>query len=417
MATYKKRYLEARILRLSQQFPVILVTGARQVGKTTLLKKLASVHKDWARQYVSLDEFEIRSLAKRDPALFLARYPAPLIIDEIQYAPELLPYLKAEVDRQGRKGSYWLTGSQQFHLMRHVSESLAGRIAILHLMGFSYAEEKEIPYTDKPWRPDYHHNHPRTEYPPLSLPDLFARIVRGAFPGLLRAPADAVETFYGSYVQTYIDRDLRDLMQVRLLSSFEKFVRVCAARTASMLNVSELARDSGVNVGTAKSWLSLLETSNQIILLQPYFRNLTKRLIKAPKLYFLDTGLVSYLTGWRVPEAASRGAFSGPLFETFVVNEILKSYLYRGIEPRIFYVRTKEKTEVDLVIDNAGKLFPVEIKLAARIQADDLKGMFSLYRHSKIPIGEGAVIAPVQRPYVVGSQGHGVWVLPPTAIS
>lgn len=414
MAVYKKRYLEDRILALSAHFPVILVTGARQVGKTTLLAHLIQKDKKGGRRYVSMDEFETRTLAKRDPALFLERYPAPLMIDEIQYAPELLPYLKTAVDRNARKGAYWLTGSQQFHLMRHVSESLAGRVAILTLMGLSRAEEKQESYTKEPWRPDRHH--PRTEYPALPLLDLFRHIVRGSFPGLLGMPGDAVETFFGSYVQTYIDRDLRDLLRVRSLAGFEKFVRICAARTASMLNLSEIARDSGISVSTAKAWLSLLEASHQIFLLKPFYRNLSKRLIKTPKLYFLDTGLVCYLTGWRNPEVAARGAFAGQLFETFVVSEVLKSYLHRGKEARIFYYRTKEKTEVDLLIEENGVLFPVEVKLSARVQSGDLKGMYSLYRNEKMRVGEGAVIAPVRTPYVVAKNGRGVWVLPATAI-
>lgn len=408
---YKDRYLETKIINLSRTFPVVLLTGARQVGKTTLLEHINREIPRLGHRYVSLDEFQIRSLAKNDPGLFLQQYPAPLMIDEIQYAPQLLTYLKAEVDRRKKMGAYWLTGSHQFHLMKNVSESLAGRVGIVKLLGMSNAEEKEIPFEKQPFCPDRIKVGQKSE--PSNILQIFKKIVRGSFPRLLHHNAPASDAFYGSYVQTYIDRDIRDLMRVSSLSSFEKFIKVCAARTASVLNISDLARDSDISVNTAKEWLSLLETSGQIIFLRPYYKNLSKRLIKAPKLYFLDTGLVCYLTGWRDSQATAYGAFAGALFETFVVEEILKSYWHRGIEPRVFYFRTKEKIEVDLLIEKNGRLLPIEVKLSSSVRQEDTKNI-SYLKKSGLPIGAGAVVAPVQQPYPLSKD---LFVIPPEAIS
>ncbi len=406
---YLTRYLESHLLELSQTFPVLLLTGARQVGKTTLLQHL-SQRPDLRRRYISLDEFKLRAMAARDPGLFLQQFPPPLMIDEIQYAPALLPYIKTEVDRKKVMGAYWLTGFQQLHLMRHISESLAGRVAVVRLLGVSDAEECAVPLTQEPWIPGY--TAVRDIQPTLMLTSIFQKIIRGSFPRFLSSPVPPLDAFYGSYAQTYIDRDLRDLVRVASLASFEKFVRLCAARTASLLNLSDLARDSGVSVNTVKEWLGILEASGIVYLLRPYYRNITKRLIKAPKLYFLDTGLACYLTGWRDAETAMRGAFAGQLFETFVVGEILKSYTHRGLESRLFYFRTKEKLEVDILIEKNGVLFPVEIKLASRVCMEDITGIMKLKRLG-LALGQGAVIAPVRQAYAFNPD---ILIMPPSVI-
>lgn len=383
---YKRRQLEYLILSLSRLSPVILLTGSRQVGKTTLLEHL---RKKSRHSYVSLDEFEFRSVAKSDPALFLEKNPPPLIIDEIQYAPQLLPYIKSRVDQAKGKISYWLTGSQQFHLMRGAAESLAGRVAILKLGGISLSEEtgeKTIGLLNI-----LEKNRLPTKLSKPKIAELFSRIVRGSFPKLIGKKVLPVETFYGSYVQTYIDRDLRDLIRVGSLSSFEKFIRLCAARTAQILNLSDFARDSDITVNTAKEWLSILEASGHVFLLRPYYKNISKRLIKAPKLYFLDTGLVCYLTGWKDPKITMNGAMAGALFETYVFSEIIKSFWNQGIEPPVWYYRTKEKEEIDIIIDLNGKIYPIEIKLSSKITDSDLRGINSLIK-TKIPIGKALFI-------------------------
>ncbi|MBN2359748.1 MAG: ATP-binding protein [Deltaproteobacteria bacterium] len=398
-------------MRLSRSFPIVLLTGARQVGKTTLLDHLGGERGRARRRYVSLDEFELRSLARNDPGLFLQHHPPPLTIDEIQYAPQLLPYLKVRVDRSGRMGEYWLTGSQHFHLMRDVSESLAGRVGVLRLLGLSQAEEDSVPAAARPWSPALARSGQARAA--ATVRQIFSRIVRGSFPRLVHRNAPPLDAFYGSYVQTYIDRDLRDLVRAGSLSSFERFLRVCAARTASLLNLSDLARDSDVSVNTAKEWLSLLEAAGHVFLLRPYYRNLTKRLTKAPKLYFVDTGLACYLTGWRNADVAARGAAAGALFETYVVAEIIKSYWHRGCEPPIFFFRTKEKVEIDVVLEANGRLLPIEIKLASRVPADSLKG-FAALRKTSAAVGCGTVVAAVREPYALSAEVH---VLPPAAIS
>ncbi len=411
MAIFKNRYLGDVILRLAKSFPVILLTGPRQVGKTTLFEHLSGQFGKNKYGYVSLDEFEIRNLAKKDPALFIQQYPPPLIIDEIQYAPELFSYIKANVDRAGKNGMYWLTGSQQFNLMKNVSESLAGRVGILNLMGLSLAEEYGAKFLNKPWIPS---RVSKTDSKlSLDVLTVFGKIIRGGYPKLFHRDAPPLDSFYGSYIQTYIDRDLRDLVKVSSLLNFQKFVQICAARTASMLNFSDLARDSDVSVNTAKEWLSLLISSGLVYLLKPFYNNISKRLIKAPKLYFLDTGLVSYLTGWRDPIVALKGAFAGQLFETYVVSEILKSYFHRGLEPRIFYYRTKEKVEVDILIESNGVVFPVEIKLSARVTKGDLRGMESL-KKSGLNLGKGAIISATKKQYALTGD---VTVFPVTEIS
>lgn len=392
---YKRRQLEALILSLSRLSHVILLTGSRQVGKTTLLEHL---RKKSRHSYVSLDEFEFRSIAKSDPALFLEKNPPPLIIDEIQYAPQLLPYIKTRVDQAKGKISYWLTGSQQFHLMRGAAESLAGRVAILKLGGISLSEETG----GKPIRLLDFLNGRRlpTSLSKPSIVKLFSLIIRGSFPKLIGKNTLPLETFYGSYVQTYIDRDLRDLIRVGSLSSFEKFIRLCAARTAQILNLSDLARDSDITVKTAKEWLSILEASGHVFLLRPYYKNISKRLIKAPKLYFLDTGLACYLTGWKDPKITMNGAMAGALFETYVFSEIIKSFWNQGQEPPLWYYRTKEKEEIDILIDVNGKLYLIEIKLSSKITDSDLKGINGI-KKTRIPIGKAIFINSSASPYPI----------------
>ena len=408
MKKYIHRYLESAVLRISKTFPVLLLTGPRQVGKTTLLQYLIA-QEGKKRGYVSLDDFKTRTLANEDPALFLQQNPPPLLIDEVQYAPKLFTYIKIAVDRDRDNGMYWLTGSQQLHMMKGVSESLAGRVGILSLLGLSQAEIDGMPQKEEPWMPGA-----AAKAEGTSTTAIFSKIIKGSFPALFQDQAPKLDEYYGAYLRTYVDRDVRDIIKVTSLASFEKFVSVCAARTASLLNYSDLARDADISVPTAKEWMSILEAGHHVFLLRPYYRNLTKRLIKAPKLYFLDTGLAAYLTGWRDPGTALRGAYAGQLFETLIISEIIKSYVHRGKDPRFFsYFRTKEQEEVDFLIDQNGILTPVEVKLGMQVNKADLRGIEAL-KATKTKVGLGAIIAPVEAPYHLNQD---VIVEPPSAIS
>lgn len=401
---YRHRYLETYIRKLSKSFPVILLTGPRQVGKTTLLEYLSKGETP-PRNYVSLDEFGPRSLANHDPELFLEQYKPPLIIDEIQYASGLLQRLKILVDRSKKNGQYWLTGSQHFTLMQGVSESLAGRVAIIKLLGLSQGEEFKVPDTLKPFRPDRAISSPNRKL--LRLNVLFSRIVRGTFPKFIHKDAPPHQIFHGSYLQTYIERDVRAIVNITNLSAFEKFLRLAAARTGQLLNLSDLARDAQIAVSTAKEWLGILEASFQVYLLKPYFGNISKRQIKTPKLYFLDTGLVCYLTGWHNAEVASRGAMAGSLLENYVISEIIKSYWHRGLDAPVYFWRTKEKEEIDLIIEEEGNIYPVEIKLTMRPDRNMVKGIVGLKRFSG-NVGKGAVICLTENQYPLAADLYAI---------
>jgi predicted AAA+ superfamily ATPase len=350
LAMYIKRTITEFLIKASRQFPVLLVTGPRQVGKTTCLQHTA--RKD--RAYVTLDDPQSRALARDDPGLFLQRFEPPVLIDEIQYAPELLPLIKIAVDRNKKGGDYWLIGSQQFHMMANVSESLAGRVGILQLLGFSSRELAGRSDWVEPFSTD--RNAP-SHSNPLSLMALYERIWRGSFPAMtprnLKAPTIGEgsgcgegaggdgnarvredlpdrDLFYSSYVQTYLQRDVRSLANVGDEIAFLKFLRAAAGRTGQILNMTDISRDAGIAPNTAKKWLSILKASGIIYLLEPYHTNLTKRMVKAPKLYFLDTGLAAYLTEWSSYKTLEAGAMSGAIFETWVINEIIKSYWHAG---------------------------------------------------------------------------------------
>lgn len=357
---YIRRFSESVIEKLTRQFSVVLITGPRQAGKTTLLKHLMSGE----RRYVTLDAWEHRQLAQTDPRLFLEQHPPPVFIDEVQYAPRLFSEIKLIVDERQKNGLFWLSGSQQFPLMRNITESLAGRVAILKLLGFSNAEihGKSLRQITFPWKPQEKKSH-------ICLPsfqNIAHHIFRGGFPKLYSVkPKIEEEIYFSSYLQTYLERDVRDLIEIGNLREFERFIRVCAARTGQLLNLDDMSRDVGISPKTAKNWLSILEASFQIYLLQPYYQNITKRMIKTPKLYYLDTGMLAYLTGWKTPKSTLTGAMSGAFIETYIISEILKSYWHRGLEPPIWFWRTKEKEEVDILFEINGKFYPVEIKLAS----------------------------------------------------
>lgn len=335
---YVSRTLETFFRKADRQFPVLLVTGARQVGKTTFVQQLRTEE----RTYVTLDDPTARTLAKSDPPLFLQRFRPPVLIDEFQCAPELLPHIKMAVDRERKAGLFWLTGSQQFHAIKGVSESLAGRVGIVYLMGLSRRELIGDAQSHHPFIPD-----PRPVSRRLrssrrsSLEEIYRAIWRGSFPAIATDASMDRDLFYGSYVQTYLQRDVRDLAQVGDEMAFLRFLRTAAARTAQMLNFADLARDADVAPNTAKAWLSILQASGIVYLLEPWHSNLTKRLVKTAKLYFVDTGLCAYLTEWSSPQTLEAGAMSGSILETWVVAEILKSFLHNGRKAPLYYYGCK----------------------------------------------------------------------------
>ena len=392
------RFAAAAVADAARHFPVLLVTGARQVGKTTMLRTLAKP----SRSYVTLDDPLQMRLAREDPALFVQTHPPPLLIDEIQYAPGLLPHIKMAVDQRKRPGDYWLTGSQPFPLMHGVAESLAGRVAVLRLLGLSRREQLRLPKTP-PFlpKPELLARLRRSGRPADDMRTLFARIWRGSYPALAAQPTMGRDLFFASYLQTYLQRDVRDLARVGDEASFVRFIRAAAARTAQLLNLAELARDADVAPNTAKAWLSILEISGVVHLLQPWHANITKRLVKTPKLYVLDTGLCSWLTQWTSPQTLQAGAMAGAIFETWVIAELLKSHLNAGLQTPFYYFRNKDQYEIDLLIDADGLLYPVEIKKSASPGRDALRGINALAKLG-VALGPGAVLCMVPESVPLG---------------
>ena len=387
---YRQRHIEKVVVQAAETFQTVLLTGARQVGKSSLFEN--SVARN-IRQ-ITLDDFALLAAVKRDTQGFLIDNPPPVFIDEIQYAPELFRGIKMVVDkRKFDKGLYFMTGSQKFELMQGVSESLAGRIAILNLLGFS-ARELDGDEFDLPFIPTQEYLQSRKYTDKQSdMPLLWKRIHRGFFPHIALQPSVDWTRFYAAYLKTYVERDVQKLSQVGDNIAFVNFMTALAARTGQLLNMASLARDIGVSEPTIKKWLSVLEASNIIYLLHPFSLNLTSRAVKTPKVYFLDTGLVSYLCGWLTPETLQKGAMSGQIFETYVVGEILKSYYNAGKEPPIYFFRNNKAEEIDILFYQDGTLHPVEIKKTASPNMGDI-ATFKLLQAAfpSIIIGNGGLI-------------------------
>ena len=382
---YIKRDLEKIVLEMSKAFPVVLVSGPRQAGKTTMLEKLSDNH----RKYISLDNPMVRDIAVNDPALFIQRYTPPIIIDEIQYAPQLLPYIKMYVDEHKNKGDFWLTGSQMFHLMKNVSESLAGRIGVIHMLGLSSSEITGVP--GSAYKTDFKVLHDKLiTAKKQDLHEIYHRIYKGSMPGLYETEQD-IERYYDSYVTTYLQRDVKDLTQVGDELAFMRFMTCCASRTSQMVNYADMSKDVGISPPTAKQWLSVLVSSGIITLIEPYYNNILKRMIKSPNMYFLDTGLCAYLTRWTSAETLEVSAMSGAFFETYVVSEIIKSYYNAGKRPPLFYYRDTDNKEIDLVIEQDNTLYPIEIKKSGNPKRDAIKH-FSVLKKTGKSIGTGNVI-------------------------
>jgi len=383
-----KRTLRKAVLETSASFKVLLLTGPRQVGKTTLLQEAQKR----GRSYVTLDDLGMRLAAQQDPAGFLDRLQLPVLIDEVQYAPELFPYIKMVVDKSRQNGRFWLTGSQQFDMMKNVGESLAGRVAVLQLQGITLAEEQGRA-DQVPFLPELKVLKARRKHAELlTLPQVYQKIWRGAYPAVVTSTnASFWERFYASYVTTYIQRDVREYLNINQTAAFHKFMQVAAVRTGQLVNYADIARDVGVSEVTVKTWLNVLHASGIVYLLPPYFNNRTKRLVKTPKLYFMDTGLCAWLGGWSNPTVLERGAMAGAILETWVVTEIIKSWLHQGRTPRVYFYRDKDKREVDLLIEADGTLYPIEIKRTATLHAADFRS-FSMLAGLDLPIGHGGVV-------------------------
>lgn len=400
---YISRSLESVLTKAIREFPVVVLVGPRQSGKTTMLRHLFGAE----RPLVSLEPPDVRAAAVTDPRAFLDLYSPPVIYDEIQYAPDLLPYVKERVDSyREQPGQFILTGSQNLLLMQQISESLAGRAAILKLMPLTLREAAGEPNRPLPWE---------VERPPfiaqlMSYGDVWQRILRGLYPELIKNPERDVRLWQASYVQTYLERDVRNLRNIGDLTLFQTFLRSLAIRSAGLLNLSDLARDVGISVNTARDWLAVLEASFQVFLLRPYFVHLGKRLVKAPKVYFTDTGLLCYLVGLRETEHAAAGPMAGALMESLVVAELFKTILHRGEEPAFYFWRTAAGSEVDVVVEHQTRLAPIEIKASATPRPDMAKEISAFQRdfgerattgyvihagNVVLPLGGGALAWPL----------------------
>ena len=384
---YIRRDIEDKILALSKEYSCILITGPRQVGKTTVLRRLMAAD----REYVTLDDLEERGLAKRDPAMFLQIHATPIMIDEVQYAPELFSYIKMEIDKGADPGTYWLTGSQAFKLMELAQESLAGRVAILHMSSLS---QHEIYGTGNctPFTLELGALKTRAKtHEPADIAEIYTRIWNGSMPGLVSGKFSDRDVFYSSYLQTYIDRDVKDQVQLADPLLFRDFVRAAACRAGQMLNVHDIAQDVGVSDDTAKRWLTVLEKSDVIFFLRPYSNNLLKRTVKTPKLYFFDTGLVAYLTRYSSPEILASGAINGAILENFVVSELIKTYHNNAKECLLWYYCDSNSNEIDMVLESDGMLHPLEIKRSVN-PGSELISAFHLLDKASVSRGSGAIL-------------------------
>lgn len=385
---YRKRHAESAVRKLSEIFGAVLVAGPRQVGKTTMLKTLTK-----NIGYVTLDDMIVRSAAQEESGTFFKDNPPPVFVDEIQKAPVLFEQIKMYLDRDRKKGQFYMCGSQQFRMMKGVSESLSGRIGLLTLLGYSLREMYGIDF-DLPFLPtEEYYAKRRACLKNMEYGDVWKIIHRGSMPELCENPEYDWQMFYGAYLRTYIERDVSDLAEIGDSIKFSKFMVAVAAMSGNLLNKAALARDVGISEPTAERWLGILVASNIVYLLQPYSNNKTKRAIKTPKVYFLDTGLAAYLTKWNTPDVLKNGAMAGAFFESFVISEIIKSYYNRGIlEPPIYFYRDKEMNEIDLIIEEAGSLHPIEIKKHADPARKDVEAFDLLDKIGGVKRGSGGVI-------------------------
>ena len=413
---YINRSIEKEIIKLSNSFPAIVITGPRQVGKTTMLRFLSD-NMDKKLNYVSLDNLKDRALAIQDPELFLEMYQSPLIIDEFQYAPNLLSYIKIEIDNKrldslknnnNNNGMYFLTGSQSFLSMKEVTESLAGRIGIVNLYGLSSREINKEP--NNLFIPEVSRLKKKKVLVNIPYKELWKRIFFGSFPEIYKNKNIELEKFYDGYVKTYIERDIRDLINVKDEIKFMKFMISVAARTGQELNLNEICNDAEISNPTANEWLSILVNTGLVFLLEPYSTNIIKRIVKRPKLYFMDTGLACYLAKYPSSEILESSAFSGHIFETYVISEIIKSYTNNGLDPKRYlsYYRDNNKKEIDLIIEYNNILYPIEIKKNKNPNKECIKNFVVLKDFNK-KVGNGIVLCNIDTIYPIDKNN---WYVP-----
>ncbi|MDD3931933.1 MAG: ATP-binding protein [Eubacteriales bacterium] len=385
---YIHRTLEQKIMDISRDYSCLLLIGPRQVGKTTMLEHLMEGS---GRQKVTLDDVENRRLAQSDPALFLEMHPAPVLIDEVQYAPQLFSYIKINVDNGAAPGSYWLTGSQAFQLMELAQESLAGRTAIVHMSALSQSELYGDGTTEPLSLKLEKLNRRKEHLSSCNSMEMFERIWNGGMPGHRSGRYTDRDVFYSSYIQTYINRDVSDMIPGVDKLLFADFIRAAACRVGQMLNTHDIAQDVGVSDDTAKRWLQVLEKSEVIFYLRPYSNNLLKRTVKTPKMYFFDTGLAAYLTKYSSPEILMNGAINGAILENYTVAEIRKTWLNSAKECLLHYYRDKDTNEIDMVIEADGELHPLEIKKSTN-PGTELASAFKVLDKGSVPRGAGAIL-------------------------
>jgi len=404
---YYNRHIETVVKRISKRKSVLVLTGARQVGKSTMLKQLYP-----HTNYISLDRPLIRESARENPSLFFEANKPPVIVDEIQKEGSLFDYIKDIVDADNKKGQFFLTGSQSMKLMKNISDSLAGRAGIIKMLGLSWRELSHIPF-DKPFLPTLEN---MTEKPNPDIAFDYDKLVsfihKGFFPELYETESNLHDwaDYYSSYFQTYIEKDIKDVLNIQDEAAFIKFVRATASLTGQMLNITTIAEICGKDIKTARSWLSVLESSGLVYLLEPYYNNFNKRLTKTPKLYFLDTGLACWLLGWNTPSQLTSGAMWGHIFESFVFGEILKSYYNDGIvKPPLFFYRDKDKNEIDLIIENGETLCPIEIKTSSDPTKSMVKAFHCLADVPGKKTGVGTLICLVNKKLPITDNA---WALP-----
>lgn len=400
---YIKRKLEDDVISVSKQFPVVMITGPRQVGKSTLLNHINRKQKNI--QEVIFDDVELRRDAKEDPKLFLEKYGTPLIIDEFHHVPELLSYIKLKVDNIKKEalyndinsnGLYYLTGSQNFLSMEDVQESLVGRVCIEKLYGLS---TREINGDDASvFIPDIEILKLRKKTKRYDINELYDRILKGSFPALYNEEID-ISKFYNSYINTYLERDIRDVIGIKNEVKFLKFMTSLAARTGQELNINEICQDVEINYYTANEWLSILKNTGLVYLLEPFTSNLIKRVVKSPKIYFMDTGLACYLVSYNDAKVLESSAYNGAIFETYVVSEIIKNFTYNGIDSRtkLSYYRDNHKQEIDLIIDDNDVIYPIEIKKSMTPDKSAIKNFSVINNVKNKKVGTGIVLCNIEK--------------------